>query len=136
MSFEHKTSIKKPNNLNRNKKEMAHKVVGIFQSASQAKEAAEFLDQNGTHKIEIHQSKEDQEVDANTEDTSEMNTFFENLIKSGKEGPIEGYSERGNSMVMVYAENEREASNAAEILYEYGAVEVYEEDNKEGSSKI
>jgi thioredoxin-like negative regulator of GroEL len=108
---------------------MANKVVGIFQSASQAEEVAEFLDKKGLQRSEVRVSSEKEQVDANTEDTAKMNEFFENLIKA--DNPTAD-TKRGNSFLIIYGANETEASYAAEILYEYGAVEVHEENDEGG----
>jgi uncharacterized protein YcbK (DUF882 family) len=109
---------------------MAHTVVGIFQSSSQAQEAAEFFDGKGIQRSEVRESEENDLVDANTKDTSKMNKFFEDLLQN-KSNSFD--AKRGNSFIIIYGTNASEAKYAADVLMEYGAVEVHEEDN-EGSS--
>lgn len=116
---------------------MSQTVIGIFDDASEAQEAVQNLYKNGFsgNNVDVS-SRDNDETDSNVrgyDDNdsfgSSISNFFGSLFGSNDDDNAKNYSEvakRGSSIVTVHAQSSEEASRAAEILDEYGAVDVDE----------
>ena len=115
---------------------MSQTVIGVFDSASEAQQAVEQLVTNGFTRDNIDVSAQG---NTNTTDTSINRTdrdddnesgigkFFRDLFGSDDDSSSK-YSEvaRRGTLVTVHAQSDDEAERAADILDEYGAVDVDE----------
>ncbi|MDJ1467786.1 hypothetical protein [Xanthocytophaga flava] len=110
---------------------MAHTVVGIFDTASEAQNAVEELVENGfdRHNIDIsygseQNSSSDWSENENTGFGETVSNFFKSLF-NGKDEAYK-YSEvaKNTSMVTVYTSSEDQAEDVADILDDCGAIDV------------
>lgn len=110
---------------------MAQTVIGIFDSANDAKNAVQQLMNNGfsDNQVDISsQSASDDYTDRRDRDDDSfgdsISNFFSNLF--GSDDDARRYSEVGSrgTIVTVHANSDQEARYAAEILDQYGTVDV------------
>ncbi|MCY7350675.1 MAG: YsnF/AvaK domain-containing protein [Cytophagaceae bacterium] len=114
---------------------MSQTVIGVFDSATEAQQAVQQLVSNGFMRDNIDISNQNTtDTDAsvtreNTDDDQEsgIGKFFRSLFGSDDDDSSK-YSEvaRRGSVVTVHAQSEDEAERAADLLDEYGAVDVDE----------
>lgn len=115
---------------------MAQTVVGIFENASEAQNAVEQLISSGFTRNNIDVSVQntsqysDSSKDVDDDDGSAgdgIGNFFSNLF-GGSDDNAKKYAKvaRRGSVVTVHAQSSEEAERAADILDEYGAVDVDE----------
>ncbi|RYE18526.1 MAG: DUF2382 domain-containing protein [Sphingobacteriaceae bacterium] len=110
---------------------MSQTVIGIFDYTSEAQEAVSYLVSNGFSRdnIDLSTRAEMEGVsDTETEDTHEgISGFFSNLFGSDHEDS-DKYSQVGQhgAIVTVHAKSADEAENAAQVLDNYGAIDVNE----------
>ncbi|QHT71214.1 DUF2382 domain-containing protein [Rhodocytophaga rosea] len=112
---------------------MSQTVIGIFENAGQAQQAVLHLMNNGfaQHDIDFS-SQQDYTSSTDTSDQDNMSRrdFFRSLFDNEREA--ENYSRvasRG-SVVTVHAHTEEQASQAASLLDQYGAVDVDEKSDQ------
>ncbi|KUG08329.1 YsnF/AvaK domain-containing protein [Solirubrum puertoriconensis] len=110
---------------------MAQTVIGMFDDANQARQAAQQLESMGVTRDHIDISAQNTTGSTSTSTTSSTNDdsisgFFRSLFTTDDE--ISKYSEvaRRGAMVTVHATDQTEAQRAAEVLDRCGAVDVDE----------
>jgi stress response protein YsnF len=108
---------------------MAQTVIGIFDYTSEAQAAVEYLENNGFSRGNIDIASRSQDDDDNDNDSfgEGISNFFSKLFGSDND-EAKKYSEAGRkgSVVTVHVESSEEAKRAAEILDQYGAIDVDE----------
>ncbi|WP_423148653.1 DUF2382 domain-containing protein [Rubrolithibacter danxiaensis] len=115
---------------------MSHTVIGVFDYTNPAQEAVEYLENHGFSRenIDISVNRQDDENSESATDNDDnsfgdsISHFFSNLFGSDDDEEAKSYSEVGRrgSIVTVHTESREEAERAAEILDNYGAVDVNE----------
>ncbi len=131
---------------------MTQTVVGLFNKQSEAQEAVQqliakgFSNSNidlsaGTSRSDMNESSsQDFDLDNNNEHESGVTKFFKNLFGSDDDtsnDQVSKYStaaSRGSSIVTVHAQSADEAGRAADLLDEYGAINVDEDADGYGST--
>lgn len=126
---------------------MAHTVVALFNTESDARNAVEQLRDRGfsTDNIDVsRRSSSDSVLDTETQSSSYDNTrnarqegggiarFFRNLFGDDNDDNADRYSrvaERSGAVVTVHGLSDDEAERAADILDDYGALDVDEHDS-------
>jgi uncharacterized protein (TIGR02271 family) len=108
---------------------MSHTVVGIFDTSNEAQTALQQLVSSGftRDRIDIKpQSSTDTARTDRDEDDDSIGGFFRSLF--GSDARSEHYSNyaRTGAVVTVHAQSAQEAERAADILDEYGAVNIDE----------
>jgi uncharacterized protein (TIGR02271 family) len=100
---------------------MKQTVIGIFNDASEAKNAVEQLLENGFLRanVDISFQKSDQ-------DQGGIRTFFSSLFETDEANSYADVAGRSGAIVTVHAESEDEAWRAGEILDQSGAVDMSE----------
>jgi len=112
---------------------MAQTVIGIFENASEAQNAVEQLISSGFTRNNIDVSVQsgtqysDTSKDEDDDDDDSIGSFFSNLFGSNDDN-AKKYATvaRRGTLVTVHAQSSDEAERAADILDEYGAVNVDE----------
>jgi len=108
---------------------MSHTVVGVFDSSSEAQTAVQHLVTNGITRDRIDVSPQ---TASNTsghhthEDNDSIGDFFRNLFGSDEKTDHYSRYARNGSVVTVHATSAQEAERAADIMDEYGAVNLDE----------
>jgi len=111
---------------------MSQTVIGIFDSAGEAQDAVEQLTSNGFSRSNIDISTRgadeynDTTRDRYDDDNDSIGGFFRSLFGSDDESKKYSKVARRSSVVTVHAQSSAEAERAAEILDQYGAVDVDE----------
>lgn len=112
---------------------MAHTVVGIFDTASEAQNAVEELVENGFDRqnIDITYSKaQDGSTEWNEDENTGFSDSISNFFKSLFNGKDEAYKytevAKRSSVVTVYTSTEDQAEDVADILDDCGALDVDE----------
>ena len=111
---------------------MSHTVVGVFSYTSEAQEAKQYLENNGFNGADIdiatHSGATGQTNDDNNDFGDRIGSFFGNLFGSDDDDARSKYTEAGRrgTIVTVHARSSYEAQRAAEVLDNYGAVDVNE----------
>jgi uncharacterized protein (TIGR02271 family) len=117
---------------------MAHTVVGYFDSASEAQQAVQQLLSSGFSRENVDSTSGNNYSGSTSENSSYTDNdndgrgsgigrFFKSLF--GDSDDADRYSnlaQRGGSIVTVYAQSSEEAERAADLLDDYGAVNVNE----------
>lgn len=116
---------------------MAQTVIGIFDNVSEAQDAIDQLVRNGftreyidlaTHNTSSTSDATDRDRSRDEDESfgSSVGNFFSNLF--GSDDEVDKYSDVGRrgTVVTVHAQTSDEAERAADILDEYGAVDVDE----------
>lgn len=126
---------------------MANTVVGFFDSSSEAQDAVEQLVQNGFSRDNIDVSASNATSTTDTEHNSStsgsnatdgengITRFFKNLF--GDNDEADRYSkvgQRSGAIVSVHTQSSDEAERAADLLDDYGAVNVDEKASEYGYS--
>jgi len=121
---------------------MAQTVVGIFENAGEAQNAVEQLISSGFTRnnidisVQNSNSQYSDSKDADDDDSvgDSIGDFFSNLF-GGSDDKAKKYAKvaRRGSVVTVHAQSSDEAERAADILDEYGAVDVDEHASKSRS---
>jgi len=120
---------------------MAQTVVGFFDDAADAQRAVEQLVSNGFDRSRIdvssgsNQGTTSTSSSRSTEHENGITRFFKNLF-GDNDDEADRYSRvgmRSNSIVTVHAQSSDEAERAADLLDDYGAVNVNERASDEGS---
>ena len=112
---------------------MSHTVVGLFNNSEKARHAVEQLVDDGFERSNIDCSVSHTErVDAPAHDRHEesgIEKFFRNLF--GDHDDTEKYTRAGrsNSVVTVHAASDYEARRAADLLDDFGAINVDEDES-------
>lgn len=129
---------------------MAHTVIGVFDNASEAQQAVERLIDEGFVRDHVDVSSRAatnptvapgsdtygtnyDRSNRNDKDDDSIGGFFKSLF--GSDDDSERYSEvarRSSSIVTVHAQSTDQAHRAAEILDEYGAVDIDERASQYG----
>lgn len=115
---------------------MAQTVIGFFDDAAEAQRAVEQLVSNGFDRARIDISSGNRtgsvstsgDVSDHREHESGITRFFKNLF-GDNDDEAERYSRvgmRSNSIVTVHAQTSDEAERAADLLDDYGAINVNE----------
>lgn len=120
---------------------MAQTVVGLFENESDAQRAAEQLASAGFSRGSVDVSRSDrytQGVSSEKENDGAIARFFKNLF-GDSDNDADRYtklSSSGNySIVTVHAQSADEAERAADLLDEYGAVNVDERSAQHGNDR-
>jgi len=123
---------------------MAQTVVGIFDNASEAQTAVQQLVSNGFSRdhIDISSRSEDMDRTAGTtnydrnDDDDSIGGFFRSLFGGNDDDDYRKYSTVGRrgSIVTVHTQTVAEAERAADILDQYGAVDVNDRATQYGYS--
>lgn len=120
---------------------MAQTVVGLFENESDAQRAAEQLASAGFSRGSVDVSRSDrytQGVSSEKENDGAIARFFKNLF-GDSDNDADRYtklSSSGNySIVTVHAQSADEAERAADLLDEYGAVNVDERSAQYGNDR-
>lgn len=113
---------------------MSQKVIGTFDSPSEANEAVEKLMNKGFNRedIELVQNEitnESNEPVENVDTGNGISHFFKNLFQDDENS---SGSENGKreTVISVYTKSDDEAERAADILDECGAVDIDESDSE------
>jgi uncharacterized protein (TIGR02271 family) len=116
-----------------NLKIMSHTVIGVFSYTSEAQEAKQYLESHGYNSADIDIATYNGASQTNTaEDDNDfgdrIGNFFSNLFGSDDEDTKSKYTNAGRkgTVVTVHARSSYEAQRAAEVLDNYGAVDVNE----------
>lgn len=122
-------------------------VIGVFDSASDAQQAVDQLVSNGFSRDSIDLSAQQSSVytdstttrvdrDDDNDHDSGIGGFFSSLFGSDSDDSRK-YSDAASrgSLVTVHAQSSDEAERAADLLDEYGAVDVDERANEYGTSQ-
>jgi hypothetical protein len=124
---------------------MAQTVVGFFDDAQDARRAVEQLVSNGFDRSRIDVSSGNSSTGMGTASTSTdrggdsengITRFFKNLF-GDNDDEADRYSRVGmssNSIVTVHAQSADEAERAADLLDDYGAINVNERASQYGTS--
>ncbi|MGI4020535.1 MAG: DUF2382 domain-containing protein [Janthinobacterium lividum] len=111
---------------------MSQTVIGIFDYTSEAQEAVSYLTSNGFSKESIDLStRAEMQSDTTSADNEDMHEgvsgFFSNLFGSTHED-TDNFSKVGSrgAIVTVHATSTEQAKSAAQILDNYGALDVNE----------
>ncbi len=104
-------------------------VLGIFDSSSQAQSAIQRLRSSGFEDTNIDIADRSS-ADVDSDNDSSMSNFFNNLF--GNDDEARSYSEiaKHSAVVTVHAQSREEAQRAAEILDEYGSVDIQDRSTK------
>ena len=124
---------------------MSQTVIGIFKDPTHAQEAKSYLLANGFTNQNIDISSDNNQTgysrnemtdSTNNEGVGDrISDFFKNLFTDENEASSHISAARSGTIVTVHAQTTEEATNASEILNEYGAVDVNDTDmNHESSS--
>lgn len=110
---------------------MARTVIGIFESMNDAQRAAQHLLNYGIAEenldISSDNSLSDRSKDLNDNDFGDkVKNFFSSLFDDKDDADTYATVARRGAIVTVHTQNEHEAERAADILDEYGAVDVDE----------
>ncbi|GAB3544376.1 DUF2382 domain-containing protein [Spirosoma fluminis] len=119
-------------------------VIGVFDSAAEAQRAVDQLVSSGFSRDSIDLSAQttsdysdsSTQVDRDDDHNSGIGGFFSSLFGGDDDDNTRKYTsvaERG-SVVTVHAQSEDEAERAADLLDEYGAVDIDERANQYGTS--
>jgi uncharacterized protein (TIGR02271 family) len=108
---------------------MSQTVIGIFESASQARQAVQHLLNNGFAENNIDfsgQQAYDQNLDRSHYENDSHKNFFRSLFDNDSD--VDKYAQvaRRGSVVTVHAQSNEEAQRAVSLLDQYGAVDVDE----------
>jgi uncharacterized protein (TIGR02271 family) len=107
---------------------MSHTVVGIFDTSNEAQTALQQLVSSGFSRdyIDIKPQTTSGASSADRDDDDNVGNFFRNLF--GSDERTDRYSKyaRNGAVVTVHAQSAQEAERAADILDEYGAVNIDE----------
>ncbi len=106
---------------------MAHTVIGFFKNSSDAYNAVEVLQSRGFEDSNIDVSSSYENADYQKERSSKIGNFFKSLF-SDDDKDVNRYSEaaKNNTMVTVHTFSDDEAERVADILDEYGSIDVDE----------
>ncbi len=112
---------------------MSQTVIGIFDNATQAQTAVEQLVSNGFLRNNIDLSAQTSTESAATlpdreDEDDSIGGFFKSLFDSDDQNTRGKYARvaRRNTLVTVHAQTKQEAQRAADLLDEYGAVDIDE----------
>jgi len=114
---------------------MSHTVVGVFESSTEAQTAVQQLVSSGFVRDNIdvapQTASNTSSTNMNDDDDDSIGSFFRNLF-GGDDDRHQHYSNyaRTGSVVTVHARSAQEAERAADILDEYGAVNLDERTNR------
>ena len=112
---------------------MAQTVVGIFNSANEARNAVYNLLNNGFDESNVDYANGSgayaNEYD-NNQHGSGISRFFKNLFGNDDESDRYSRAAKGGHIVTVHAASTEEARRASELLDEYGAVDIDENDKE------
>ncbi|MCU0354229.1 MAG: hypothetical protein MUD08_10910 [Cytophagales bacterium] len=107
---------------------MAHTVVGVFESAAEARLAVQRLAESGFGEEAVYMSR--QTDDTTTDGDEGFLASVKSFFKSAFDGRNEDYNYdevvNRHAVVTVYTGTEEEADRVADLLDEYGAVDVDE----------
>src|SRR4028118_1259070 len=111
---------------------MAQTVIGIFDNSGEAQTAVQHLVSNGFSRNNIDVSAQSSDTtttsrDRYDDDNDSIGGFFKSLF-GGNDDDSKRYSSvaKRGCVVTVHAQSNQEAERAADILDEYGAVDVNE----------
>ena len=108
---------------------MAQTVIGLFENENEARKAAEKLEAAGIDRSNVDVSRSDSYTQGASKDRdseSGITRFFKNLF-GDNDDEADRYSRvgmRSNSIVTVHAQSSDEAERAADLLDDYGAINV------------
>jgi stress response protein YsnF len=113
---------------------MSQTVVGIFNSADEARNAVDHLLNNGFGESNVDYASGSgtyaNEYDNNNNRESGISRFFKNLFGNDDESDRYSRVAKRGHIVTVHAQSTDEARRASELLDEYGAVNIDENDNE------
>jgi len=110
---------------------MAHTVIGMFDNATEAQRAVQELLNQGFSQSDIDISNQNTDATpTSTADTDDDNDgiggFFRSLFGDDDADRYTQVARRSGSIVTVYTQTREEAERAADLLDDYGAVDVDE----------
>jgi len=109
---------------------MSQTVIGIFEHSVQAHDAKAHLLANGFSSDNVDITKGNPSTDSTSNSSQEegigdrISNFFKNLFSDENEAASHTSAARRGTIVTVHAQTSEDASRAADILNEYGAVDV------------
>lgn len=106
---------------------MAHTVVGVFDTSNEAQTALRQLVSSGISRDNIDIAPQTASETADDDDDDSISGFFRSLF-GGDDKPdrYARYARKTGAIVTVHAKSPQEADQAADILDEYGAVNLDE----------
>jgi hypothetical protein len=90
-------------------------VIGIFEDGKPAEEAVSYL---------LGNEFEEQNIDLHTGDTERLEAFFAELFEDEQAAAAHTAAAKNATIVTVHALDTREAQEAADVLSNYGAMEI------------
>lgn len=120
---------------------MSQTVIGIFKNPTQAQEAKSYLLANGFTSENVDISNSNYQADYSRNEMNDSTTnestanegvgdrigdFFKNLFTDEEDASSHISAARNGTIVTVHAQTSAEATDAAEILNDYGAIDVNE----------
>jgi stress response protein YsnF len=122
---------------------MAQTVIALFSNSNEAKQAVDELVNNGFQRTNIDISNRDTstamgtDYESSSRDSSEksgIGRFFSSLFGEDEADKYTTVAEKNSYVVTVHAQNMEDAQRAADILDDYGAVDVNEKASEYGYS--
>ncbi|GHA62006.1 YsnF/AvaK domain-containing protein [Pontibacter akesuensis] len=105
---------------------MSHTVVGVFDTSREAQTALQQLVSGGFQRERIDIAPQTTSGQDSHEDNDSIGNFFRNLFGSDERTERHSSYARNGAIVTVHANSAQEAERAADILDEYGAVNLDE----------
>jgi len=114
---------------------MSHTVVGIFNTEEEARSAVDQLVASGFDRSNIDYARgsaqwNDADSENHNDNENGITRFFKNLFDSKDESDRYSRVAKNGCVVTVHTQSSDEANRASELLDEYGAVDVDENDRK------
>jgi len=113
---------------------MSHTVIGIFNAADEARNAVQQLLQNGYNNNEVDYSGSSTNysgTDTHDDNESGIGRFFKNLFGDNDESKRYSNAARNRYLVTVHATSDEQAQRAADLLDDYGAINVDTDEDSE-----
>lgn len=105
---------------------MSHTVVGVFDTSNEAQTALQQIVSKGIDRGRIDIAPQTSSANDREEDDDSIGNFFSNLFGSDERSKKYSSYARTGSIVTVHAKTKQEAEMAADIMDEYGAVNLDE----------
>ena len=113
---------------------MTHTVVGIFNTAEEARSAVDELVKRGFDRNNVDYARGSEWDDTDDENRNDhesgISRFFRNLFDSKDESDRYSRVAKNGCVVTVHTQSSEEADRARELLDDYGAVDVDEKDHE------
>lgn len=105
---------------------MSHTVVGVFDTSNEAQTALQQLVSSGFRREDIDIAPQSTTGTEKREDNDSIGSFFSNLFGSDDRSSSYSNYARTGAIVTVHAKSAQEADKAADLMDEYGAVNLDE----------